>query len=142
MPPVSIHPLLAAAISLFLLNSPLALVISVIIGLIMVVVFRYTSDQKAIHLAKDHLKAHLLAVRLYQDQLPVVIRAYGRILLGTGRYIRLAFKPLLVVIIPITFLIVQLDWYLGYAPIQAARPFLVTVRLAGADAPPACRPHG
>ena len=56
------------------MNSPLLLVlaISIVIGFLMVIVFRYTSDQKAIGRAKDQLKAHLLAVRLYQDQLPVV----------------------------------------------------------------------
>ena len=39
--------------------------ISLVIGLLMVVVFRYTSDQKAIHIAKDHLKAHLLALAAF-----------------------------------------------------------------------------
>jgi hypothetical protein len=119
-----------------LLTSPLALVIllSLVIGLVMVVVFRYTSDQKAIHIAKDQLKAHLLAVRLYQDQLSVVVRAYGRILLGTGRYIRLAFMPLLIVIIPMTYMLVQLDWYLGYVPIAQSEPFLVKVKAASAEA--------
>ena len=79
----------------------------------MVVVFRYTSDQKAIRIAKDHLKAHLLALRLFQDQIPVVMRSYGRIVLATGRYLRLAFKPLLFVIVPLILLIVQVDRYLG-----------------------------
>ena len=74
---------------------------------------RYTSDQKAIHVAKDQLKAHLLALRLFQDQIHVVLRSYGRIVLATGHYLRLAFKPLLFVIVPMTFLIVQLDRYLG-----------------------------
>ena len=60
--------------------------VSVVTGLVMVVVFRYTSDQKAIRSAKDKLKAHLLAVRLFQDQLPVVLRSYGRILRGTVTY--------------------------------------------------------
>jgi len=47
-------------------NIPAAIVvgISLVIGLVMVVVFRYTSDQKAIHVAKDRLKAHLLALRI------------------------------------------------------------------------------
>jgi hypothetical protein len=96
----------------------------------MVVLFGYTSDQKAIGIAKDQLKAHLLAVRLYRDQIPVVMGSYGRILGGTGRYLKLAFKPLLYVIIPITFLIVQVDRYLGLAPIAANTPFLLTVHLA------------
>lgn len=110
----------------------LVLVISVIIGFLMVLVFRYTSDQKAIRVAKDQLKAHLLAVRLFQDQLPVVLSSYGRIIRGTGRYLRLAFMPLLVVILPLVALIVQLDRYLGLMPIQTGRSFLVEVR-TGAD---------
>lgn len=123
------------AAGLFLLNSPLAIVIilSIIIGLIMVVLFYYTSDQDAIAVAKDQLKAQLLAVRLFQDQLSVVVRAYGRIIFGTGRYIKLAFKPLLIIIIPMTFMLVQLDWYLGYSPIEQDQPFLVEVKTAAAD---------
>src|SRR5208283_1387527 len=116
-----------------LLNSPLAIVVvlSLVVGLVMVVVFGYTSDQKAIGVAKDQLKAHLLAVRLYRDQIPVVMGSYGKILRGTGRYLKLAFMPLLYVIIPITLLIVQIDRYLGATPIPPNAPFLLTVHLAG-----------
>jgi hypothetical protein len=123
MPPISV-------------NAPLLLVlaISVVIGFLMVVVFRYTSDQKAIGRAKDQLKAHLLAVRLYPDQLPVVMRAYGRILRGTGTYLRLAFTPLLIAILPITFLIVQLDRYFGWLPLRPAQTFLVEARVQDANA--------
>jgi hypothetical protein len=112
-------------------NIPLLLVlaISIVIGLLMVIVFRYTSDQKAIGRAKDRLKAHLLAVRLFQDQLPVVMRAYGRILYETGSYLRLAFAPFLIAILPITFLIVQLDRYFGWMPLQPAHTFLVEARI-------------
>ena len=97
------------ALFAFAANIPLlwVLAISIVIGFLMVIVFRYTSDQKAIGRAKDRLKAHLLAVRLFQDQLPVVMRAYGKILRGTGSYLRLAFTPFLIAILPITFLIVQ-----------------------------------
>ena len=120
------------ALALWGINSPLILVmiVSVVVGLIMVVLFGYTSDQKKIHVAKDHLKAHLLAVRLFQDQLPVVMRTYGRIVMGTGRYLKLAFMPLLYVIIPITLLMVQLDRYLGSMPAQTSQPFLVSVKTA------------
>ena len=127
-----------AAIAVFdlsLLTSPLAIVIvvSLVVGMLMVVLFGYTSDQKAIGIAKDQLKAHLLAVRLYRDQIPVVMGSYGKILRGTGRYLKLAFKPLLYVIIPITLLMVQIDRYLGATPIPPGAPFLLTVHLAGAS---------
>jgi hypothetical protein len=117
------------------INLPALIVvgISVVIGLLMVVVFRYTSDQKAIHVAKDHLKAHLLALRLFQDQIPVVIRSYGRILLATGRYLRLAFMPLLFVSVPLILLVAQIDRYLGSIPFETGQPFLVSARVTGGD---------
>jgi uncharacterized membrane protein (DUF106 family) len=126
-----------AAIAAFsLLTSPLAIVIvvSLVVGLLMVVLFGYTSDQKAIGIAKDQLKAHLLAVRLYRDQIPVVMGSYGKILRGTGRYLKLAFMPLLYVIIPITLLMVQIDRCLGATPIPQNTPFLLTVHTSGRDA--------
>jgi uncharacterized membrane protein (DUF106 family) len=130
------HDMAIAAVQFFLLTSPLAIVVvlSLIVGLLMVVLFGYTSDQKAIGVAKDQLKAHLLAVRLYRDQIPVVMGSYGKILRGTGRYLKLAFKPLLYVIIPIILLMVQVDRYLGQTPIPANAPFLLTVQLDGSDA--------
>jgi hypothetical protein len=125
-----------AAFKLFLFTSPLAIVVvlSIVIGLLMIVLFGYTSNQKAIKVAKDQLKAHLLAVRLFQDQLHVVMGSYGRILRGTVRYLKLAFMPLLYVIIPITLLIVQLDPYLGSTGIPVNVPFLATVRVSNPDA--------
>lgn len=116
-------------------NAPVLIVclISLVIGWLMVVVFGYTSNQKAIHIAKEHLKAHLLALRLFQDQIPVVIRSYGRIFLATGNYLRLAFKPLLFVILPLTFMVVQLDRYLGLTPMEAGQPFLVKARVSNPD---------
>ena len=112
-------------------NAPSGIVvgISLVIGLVMVIVFGYTSDQKAIRVAKDRLKAHLLALRLFQDQIQVVLRSYGRIVLATGHYLRLAFKPLLFVIVPMTFLIVQLDRYLGSVPLSTGQAFLVKARM-------------
>jgi len=126
----------AAAFDISVLSSPLAIVVvlSVVIGLLMVVLFGYTSDQKAIGIAKDQLKAHLLAVRLYRDQIPVVMGSYGKILRATGRYLKLAFKPLLYVSIPIILLMVQVDRYLGQTPIPTNAPFLLTVHTTSGGA--------
>ncbi len=125
-----------ASAALSWLTSPLAIVIvlSLVVGLLMVVLFGYTSDQKAIGIAKDQLKAHLLAVRLFRDQIPVVMGSYGKILRGTGRYLKLAFKPLLYVIVPITLLMVQADRYLGRTPVAVNAPFLLTVHVTTGDA--------
>lgn len=100
----------------------------------MVLVFRFTSDQLAIHVAKDRLKAHLLALRLFQDQIPVVMRSYGRILLGTWHYLRLTIKPLLIIILPLILGIAQGDRYLGLLPVSSGQPFLVKAQLRNQDA--------
>ena len=128
-PAIASHAAVIAAFNLSLLTSPLAIVVvvSLVVGLLMVVLFGNTSDQKAIGIAKDQLKAHLLAVRLYRDQIPVVMGSYGKILRGTGRYLELAFKPLLYVIVPITLLMVQMDRYLGATPLAPDVPFLLSV---------------
>jgi len=117
------------------INVPSGIVvgISLVVGLVMVLVFGYTSDQKAIHRAKDRLKAHLLAQRLFQDQIQVVLRSYVRIVLATGHYLRLAFKPLLFVIVPITFLIVQVDRYMGSKPLSTGQTFLIKARIDNPD---------
>src|SRR5215469_6444698 len=117
------------------INVPSGIVVgvSLIVGLVMVLVFGYTSDQKAIHRAKARLKAHLLALRLFQDQIQVVLRSYVRIVLATGHYLRLAFKPLLFVIVPITFLIVQLDRYLGSVPLATGQTYLIKARIDNPD---------
>src|ERR1700754_3602596 len=118
-----------------ILWSPLAVVIlgSIVIGFAMVIAFRYTSDQKAIARAKDQLKAHMLAVRLFQDQLRVVLKSYARIISGTGRYLRLAFKPLLIAIVPLTFIVIQLDHYLGWLPMNPSQPFVIEAQVENPD---------
>ena len=122
-------------ISAFVLDPPLLAIcaISVVIGFAMVITFRYTSDQKAIARAKDQLKAQMLAVRLFQDQLLVVLRSYARIISGTWRYLRLAFKPLLIAIVPLTFIVIQLDHYLGWLPFTPSQSFVVEAQVENID---------
>jgi len=117
-------------------NIPAAIVvgISLVIGLATVIVFGHTSDQKAIHIAKDRIKAHLLALRLFQDQVHIVVYSYGRIVIATGHYLRLACKPFVLVIVPMTFLLVQLDRYLGSLPLAAGQSFLIKVRMDNPEA--------
>jgi hypothetical protein len=127
------NAIFAAGIFGFNWPAAIVLVVSILVGYLMVILFGYTSDQKAIKDAKDKLKAHLLAVRLFQDQLGVVVRSYAGIIRGTGRYILLAFKPLLFVIIPLTLLMIQIDRYLGSKPLPVSQNFLFKVRADNAD---------
>jgi hypothetical protein len=110
--------------------SPLLLItgIAVAAGLLMLVIFRYTSDQKKIRRAKDQVQAQLLAVRLFQDQLPAVLQAYGRLLRGTARYVALMVKPTLLLLLVFAPLIILLDPYFAWDSLRPRQDFLIKVR--------------
>lgn len=110
------------------------LAFSVVTGVLMVIAFRYTSNQPAIKRVKHRLSAHILEVRLFQDQLSVVWCAYGRILRAMLSYLGLSVKPLLVMIIPLVILLVQMDVRLGREPVRPDTSVLVEVTLADAGA--------
>src|SRR5712692_10137961 len=117
-PFVDLHPLI-----------PLA-VFSFFTGVMMLVAYRFTSNQAAIRRAKDKMQAHVLAVRLFQDQLGVVLRSYGRILGATLGYLRLSLVPLLVMFMPLALLLVQLDARFAYRPLRAGEQVLLRVQVA------------
>ncbi|HYL97158.1 MAG TPA: hypothetical protein VET69_15235, partial [Terriglobales bacterium] len=62
------------------------------------------------------------------------LRAYGRILTGTGRYLRVSFKPLAVIILPMVALLIYGDRYLGSLPFQTNQPILLKALLDKPDA--------
>lgn len=111
---------------------PLA-VFSFFTGVVMLIAYRFTSNQAAIRRAKDLMQAHVLAVRLFQDQLGVVLRSYGRILGATLGYLRLSLAPLLVMLAPLALLLVQLDARFAYRPPRAGEPLLLRVQVAEPD---------
>jgi len=111
-------------------QAPLLLLtaVSLAAGVLMLLVFRYTSDQGKIRRAKDQVQAQLLAVRLFQDQLSAVMLAYGRLLRGTVRYIGVMLKPTLILVLIFAPVIVLLDPYFGWEPLRPKQDFLIKVR--------------
>ncbi|NDQ56313.1 MAG: hypothetical protein GZ088_04465 [Acidipila sp.] len=105
-------------------------IIAFLTGAVMLLAYKFTSNQRSIGRAKDVMQAHVLAVRLFQDQIGVVLRSYGRILRATFGYLRLSLVPLLVMFIPLTLLLIQLEARFAYRSPRIGEPFLVTVRVA------------
>ncbi len=102
---------------------------SLVTAVLMLLVFRYFSNQVAIRRAKDQLGAHLLEVRLFQDQLGVVARAYARLLGATGMYLLYSLKPLAVMLLPLILLLAQMELRLG-RDARPATPVLVKASFA------------
>ena len=103
-------------------------VFSCLAGAGMLLVFRFTSDQKGIRRVKDRMAAHLLELRLFQDHPGVMLRAQGRLLRATLRYSGYSLKPLAVMLVPVTVFLVQLDARLGWLPPKPQEPILLKAR--------------
>ena len=107
---------------------------SVLTAVLALLVIRWTSDQKAIRRVKDRIGAHVLAVRLFPDQLSVVLRAYLTLLGNTLLYLRHTFRPMLFLALPLFLLFVQLEAYLGRTPLVPGQDFFVSATFENPDA--------
>ena len=99
------------------------------------VVYRYASNQAGIHAVKDKLKAYLLELRLFKDDLPVTLRAQGQILRHSVAYMGYALVPLSIMIAPIVLLLIQIESRYAFRPLHPDETTLVEVALQ-AGAPP------
>jgi hypothetical protein len=104
--------------------------ISFLTGLLMLFIYRLTSNQTGIRQVKDRIKAHLLELRLYKDNMGVTMKAQGQILRANLRYIVLNFKPLLVMIVPLVLILAQLNLWFGSDPLEVGRPAILKLELA------------
>ena len=106
------------------------LILSVMVGAVLLVVFRYTSNQRGIQETKNRIKAHLLEIRLFKDDLRVLLSAQGSILKYNLRYMAYGLKPLLVIILPVALLLIQLEGWFGFRPLKPGEAALFSVFLS------------
>ncbi|MFH1279177.1 MAG: hypothetical protein ABIK65_12455 [Candidatus Eisenbacteria bacterium] len=105
------------------------LVISIITGAIMLIIFRYTSNQAAIADTKNKIKAYILEVRLFKDDLPAQMAAQRRILWTNFKYIRYATAPMLVMLIPVLVILIQLDVRYARRPLLPGEDTILKVEM-------------
>ena len=106
-------------------------IISAITGVLLLIIFKYTSNQKAIGKVKDNIKANLLALKLFKDELSVTFHSQGRIFLGATRLLRYSLWPLLVMMVPVLLELSQMGVWYQWRPLRLGETTLVTMRLAG-----------
>jgi hypothetical protein len=108
-----------------------ATVVAAVTGLLMLFVFKHTSNQRAIKAARDDIKAQLLALKLFRDSVGVALRAQGRILLAAGRLFLLALVPMLVMAVPVLLLLAQLALWYQVRPLHTGEEAVMTMKLGG-----------
>lgn len=111
------------------------ILISFLTALLMLFVFRYTSNQKGIKRVKDRIKAHLLEIRLFKDNLSLSLKAQGNILRCNLKYLGYTAKPFLVMIVPLILILIQLNLWFGYQALNPGQKALLKVKLEESSYP-------
>jgi hypothetical protein len=106
-----------------------ATIVAAVTGVLLLVVFKYTSNQRAIKRVRDDINAHLLALKLFKDTTSVSLRAQGRILRGALWLFILALVPMLVMALPVCLILGQLSLWYQARPLHAGENAVVTVKL-------------
>ncbi|MFB0566795.1 MAG: hypothetical protein ACETWK_14090 [Candidatus Aminicenantaceae bacterium] len=105
------------------------ILISLLTGLMMLLIFRFASNQEGIRKVKDKIKAHLLELRLFKDSLRLTLKAQGKILRYNLKYLSYSVKPLLIMIIPLVLILFQLNLWFGYQSLKTGEETILKVKL-------------
>ncbi len=104
--------------------------IAAVTGVLMLLVFKYTSNQEGIRRTRNRIRANLLALSLYKDSTAVSVRSQVRVLQSSGRLLVYALFPMLVMIVPTCLLLGQLAVWYQARPLKVGEDAVVTVQLA------------
>jgi len=108
-----------------------ATIVSAATGVLMLLAYKYTSNQRAIKRVRDDINAQLLALKLFKDSASVALRAQGRLLVGAFRLMVLAVVPMLVMVVPVCLLLGQLALWYQSRPLQIGEEAVMTLKLGG-----------
>jgi hypothetical protein len=105
------------------------LFLSFLTGIIILIVFRHTSNQKGIKEAKNKIKAHLLEIRIFKDNLAIQLSAQKKLLLHNVTYMKHGLRPLLFLILPVGLIVIQMDGWYGQEPLKQGETTVFSVVL-------------
>ncbi len=106
-------------------------IISAVAGVVLLIIFKYTSNQSAIGRVRDNIKAHMLALKLFKDSMSVTFQAQGQVFKGALLLLLHAVRPMLVMIVPVALLLSQMGLWYQSRPLMVGEESVVTMKLNG-----------
>jgi len=107
-----------------------ATLVAVATGGFMLLIFKYTSNQRSVKGVRDGIKANLLALSLFKDSVAVSLRCQRRVFVGACRLMVLAIVPMLVMTVPMCLLLAQLALWYQARPLRVGEEAVLTVILS------------
>jgi hypothetical protein len=133
----AVHRLVSAAFDAILtpfelLGDAAAIVlVSGIFGILALLLFKQISWQAGIKSTKDKIKGHMIAIRIYQDDLAIVLRSVIKIVLRNFQYLGLNFGPILPLFVPFVLVASQFVVRYAFAPLPVVDPDKADAMLPG-----------
>jgi len=115
--------------------------VSLLTSVLLLVVFKKTSNQKALEAVKRKIHAGLFEIRLFNDDFRSIFRSQLDILRHNMSYLRYSIVPMFWTLPPLVLLIAQLQFHYGYESLRPGQPALVKaiLRTSEGGAKPAIR---
>lgn len=104
-------------------------VVSILVAVLVLLVFKKTSNQATLLAVKRQIHACLFEIRLYNDDFPAIFRAQAEALSWNLRYLLLSIVPLAVMTVPLVLVMAQLHGWFGYHGLAPGETALVKVEL-------------
>jgi hypothetical protein len=116
---------------------PLALLTAIV----MLLIFKYTSNQEKLAIAKDRMFAGIFEIRLFNDDVVLMAKAFGSALKNSLKYMGLAFYPALLLILPILlFQLGQMEFRYGWQGFDVGDKALLEVEIEAPEGQEAFEP--
>ena len=106
------------------------LVLSVVAGMLMAVVFRYTSNQRALRRVADRSRAQVLAIKLFKDDLGTMFGSLNGLLRYTLLRLLYSLPPMLVMLVPFVLVLAQLALRYEYRPLAVGEHAVLELQMA------------
>ncbi|MCH8146592.1 MAG: hypothetical protein IH987_01150 [Planctomycetes bacterium] len=106
--------------------------LSAVAGVVMLVAFGRLSNQEGIVRAKDDIKANLLSLKLYKDNLRATFTAQMRLMGAIVRLQRHMLFPVLILSLPMLLALAQMGIRYQWRPLGVGERTTVTLRLSSA----------
>jgi hypothetical protein len=103
---------------------------SLAVSVLMLVVFKRTSNQTALAAVKRRIHAGLFEIRLFNDDLRAILHAQATILRANARYLALSLVPMLFILPPLVLVMAQLQFHYGYLGLRPGQETVLEVDLA------------
>ncbi len=103
---------------------------SAVLGVLMAIAFRYTSPQKKLKVVVDRIRANMLGMKLFKDDLGVTFRVQVQLFKSIALRLWYSLPPMCAMIVPFVLILTQFAVYYEKRPFGPNEAIVVELRLA------------